>query len=130
MPVETVTVNADGAAPNRVQTDARLSQRFSFAPDDTDDHDGVFDGRGKGDATVQLENDGDVQLDAEVYGAPDPSKSVGDAGVVQLATFNASPNDGAHQAITDPFPYYIVRVSYASGPSGTETFVYMHFARA
>ena len=133
MTVETVIPNVDAPSVNYRQVIQPQNLTGSFIINDTDDHDFKVDGRGKGRMTVVIENPGDQTLTIQVYGMEDDDDDVGDPFVNQIGAdwTVTDADDRGYRTISDPFPFYLVRVTSAGAASGSPTCtVHINFASA
>jgi hypothetical protein len=92
-------------------------QSGSFTGDDTDNHDFVFQGRGKSTVAISIDNAPNKELTWTLYGMHEADGEVGDAGTFQVDTGAialASKSDEGF--IGWNYPYYLLRCAYAVAP--------------
>ena len=94
----------------------------NFAVDDVDNHDFIADSRGKGRASLIIDNESDVAVTVSVYGTHVSTTDIGGRGVVQIgASFAISATSQGYRTIADPFPFYIIRMVGGGGPGDGST---------
>ena len=92
--------------------------RGSFLGDDTDSHDFKFASRGKGrGVTVSMDNAPNKELTYVIYGMHSLAGTVGDVGTFSVVTNVVALGAKGAQAVTAPYPFYLVRLSYAAQPT-------------
>lgn len=101
----------------------------SFIIDDANDHDFKLDARGKSRLTVFVQNPGDQVLTVKVYGMHSLTATVGDVGVKQIGgDFTVATTSAEYRTVSDPFPFYLLRVTPAGAATGSPTCtVYIDF---
>jgi len=103
----------------------------SFAGDDTDNHDMRVDARGKGRMTVCVANKCDKTVTVTVYGMHaigDDHDSYGSVELGQSAgdsQFTVATKKTGYECYNDPFPFFLIRVTVASGGDGEDVTVYV-----
>ena len=109
--------------------------RGTFTSDDTDTHDFVGDGRGKGRLSVSLHTTGTSTYSITVYGMHQSTATVGADGVFAITTFTvastgADSSSLALSTITDPFPFYLASIikSDTAETTNPTISVYMNFS--
>ena len=105
-------------------TDNYLSA--SFTADDTDNHEYRYDAAGRSKSTVAVDNRGNQTITITVYGTQTSTADVGDNNVFQVGQFTIAQTTSAYETFIDPFPFYVVRMSYASTPGGGTTTLYVN----
>ncbi len=100
---------------------------------DTDQNNHDFIGipaKGKGRATVAVNNKTNQTVTVTVYGAQTDTAIPGGAGVFQIGSFTVATVTHGYETFNDPFPFYIVRTAFGSTPNnaGWDTFVNLHSA--
>ena len=97
----------------------------SFVLDDADNHDFGFPSGGKHQLTIVVENPGDVTVTVQLYGAPNPTADVGNAGVLAIGASwtitDAENRDDQEYANVEKYPYYIVRLTSSGAAAGSPT---------
>lgn len=93
----------------------------SFIGDDEDNHDFVFQSRGKQTVQVAIDNAPDAELTWSLYGMSAKDGAVGDAGVFPVDITNAlAAATKVDETITgNCYPYYLLRCVYAAAPTDT-----------
>lgn len=104
----------------------------TFVGDDANDHVYKVCGQGKGRMTVCVNNATDKTATVTVYGAHSATAAIGDAGVVELggsgeSVFTVLTVACDYETYNDPFPYYIIKITLASGPDGEDVTLYVNF---
>ncbi len=95
-------------------------QAGSFVGDDTDNHDFVFEGRGKSVLNFQVNNAPNDVLTWTLYGMHEPDGTVGDVGTFQIDTGTIAAADFADEGFMGySYPFYLLRLAYASAPTDT-----------
>ena len=90
----------------------------SFLGDDTDNHDFKFASRGKGGRmAVSMDNAPNQTVTYTIYGMHSATSTVGDAGTFQLHTGTIVAASKGAQAVTAPYPFYLVRLAYGIAPT-------------
>ena len=94
----------------------------TFAGDDVDYHSFVIDGRGKGNLTVAVHNLTDQTVTVSLYGMHSIDGVVGGTGVfsISAAGFTVATDTTGYKVNTDPFPYFLVRLTFAGVPDGKD----------
>lgn len=102
----------------------------SFAGDDTDNHDMRIDARGKGRMTICLANESDKLATVTVYGMHSLSADHDSYGSVELgqdagdSQFTVAAATTGYECYNDPFPFFLIRVTLASGGDGEDVTIY------
>jgi hypothetical protein len=92
----------------------------SFVGDDEDNHDFVFQSRGKQAVQVALDNAPNAEITWSLYGMHSKSGAVGDAGVFEVDVSNALAAATKVAVLnTSQFPFYLLRCVYAAAPTDT-----------
>lgn len=90
----------------------------SFVADDTDNHQAIFDARGKAKVTVAVDNPANQTVTANVYGLHASDGAVGDVGTFLIGTFTVTAAaDKGYETIADPAPWMLIDLSYAVTPT-------------
>lgn len=90
----------------------------SFTGDDEDNHDFVFQGRGKQAVQVAIDNAPNAELTWSLYGMHSADGAVADAGVFEVDVSNALAAASKVATMnTTQFPYYLLRCAYAAAPT-------------
>ncbi|MFA5429840.1 MAG: hypothetical protein WC329_01620 [Candidatus Omnitrophota bacterium] len=92
-------------------------QTGSFVGDDTDNHDFVFQGRGKSCPQIDIHNAPNKELTWTLYGMHEKDGEVGDPGTYQIdtgAVDAAGQYDDAWFGYA--FPFFLLRLAYAVVP--------------
>lgn len=106
-------------------TDNYLSA--SFTADDTDNHEYRYDAAGRSKSTVAVDNRGNQIITITVYGSQTSTGEVGSVNsIFQVGQFTVGATSVGYETFIDPFPFYIVRMSYASTPGGGTTTLYVN----
>lgn len=126
------------SAPNNIRDNQPQMPSFltgTFTGDDTDFHDYIADGRGKGRLTVAFYTTGTSTYTVSVYGQHSSGTTAGGVGSFFIGSFaayssGAGSTEGGYETIADPFPFYMARVQTsstgdASGPVNT---LYLNFS--
>ena len=98
----------------------------SFAGDDQDNHDFVWEARGKSVVSFAINNATDKQMTWALYGMHASNGTVGDAG-----TFSIDSGTTAAGGQTDEgyigynYPYFLLRCSFSATPDGSTVNVYI-----
>lgn len=93
-------------------------QSGSFVGDDTDNHDFIFQGRGKSVLNFQLDNAPNDTLSWTLYGMHEKDGEVGDAGTFEIDSGTVAAADKADEGFMGySYPYYLLRLAYASAPT-------------
>jgi len=98
----------------------------TLTADDTDNHDYIFSGNGKSVQTVHVYNGANQTLTTTLYGSQTSDGAVGSAGTVSIGSFTTAATTGGYECCSDPFPYYIIRLTYGSTPDGNSTYLYVN----
>lgn len=102
-------------------------QSGSFVGDDTDNHDFIFQGRGKSVLNFQLYNQTDQTLTWTLYGMHESDGTVGDAGTFEIDSDTVLTGARADEGFMGySYPYYLLRLSFASTPDGSTVNVYIN----
>ena len=97
-----------------------------FAGDDTDNHDYYVKSIGKGRGIVALYNATDQTATISVYGSFDEDGDIGDDDIFQIgSSFTVTTASGGYECFNDPFPFYIIRVSFSVTPDGSNASLYV-----
>ena len=97
----------------------------SFTADDADDHIFKVNGRGKGRMTVCVDNPANQSLTVTVYGMHSVTGAIAGTGVVELgevandSQFTVANAAIGYETYNDPFPFYLIKVTYAGAPTDT-----------
>jgi len=92
-------------------------QSGSFTGDDTDNHDFVFQGRGKSTLGIDLDNAPNKELTWTLYGMHEADGEVGDAGTFTIDTGAvALATKMSEGFIGYNYPFYLLRLAYAVAP--------------
>ena len=99
-------------------------KEFSFVANDTNDHDFIVDCRGKAKASICIDNPTDKTATITLYGAHAADADIGDTGVFELegpgnGSFDVATTVKDYTVVNDPFPWMIIRVTFAATPNGT-----------
>lgn len=97
----------------------------TFAGDDTDNHDYYIEGIGKGRGTVALYNATNKTATIAIYGSFDEDGDIGDDDIFLIGSFTVTTASGGYETFNDPFPFYIIRVSFADTPDGETVSLYV-----
>lgn len=98
----------------------------SFTADDTDNHDYRFDAAGRSKSTVAVDNRGNQTVTVTVYGSQSSTAEQNGTNVFQVGQFTVTATTSAYETFIDPFPFYLVRLSYSSTPGGGTTTLYVN----
>jgi len=99
----------------------------SFDANDTDNHDFKFKGMGKGRMTIGINNASDKTVTWALYGSFDEDGDVGDIGVFPIQTgIEVSAASKDYEVCNDPFPFYLVRATVATGANGQTVTVFIN----
>ena len=98
----------------------------SFTADDTDNHEYRFDAAGRSKSTVAVDNRGNQIITITVYGSQTSVSEVGGNDVFQVGQFTIAATTSAYETFIDPFPFYVVRMSYSVTPGGGTTTLYVN----
>ena len=98
----------------------------SFTADDTDNHEFRFDAAGRSKSTIAVDNRGNQIITITVYGSQTSTANIGDNNVFQVGQFTIAASTSAYETFIDPFPFYLVRMSYSSTPGGGTTTLYVN----
>jgi len=92
----------------------------SFVGEDTDDHAAKVDGRGKGRLTYAVDNATDQTVTVTLYGMHTATGEVGGTGVFAIDStgFAVTTATTGYETNNDPFPYYLIRCTFAVTPTG------------
>jgi len=132
------TLSPDSTAPNNIRATQPAMPSFvrgTFLGDDTDNHDFIADGRGKGRLTVAFHTTGTSTYTISMYGQHSTGSTPGDDDNFFIGSFSAFSSGadttaGGYETIADPFPFYMARIQKtdtadASAPTNT---VYLNFS--
>ena len=98
----------------------------TLTADDTDNHDYIFSGNGKSVQTIHVYNGANQTLTTTLYGSQSSSGAVGSVGTVSIGSFTTAATTAGYECSSDPFPYYIIRLTYGSTPDGETTYLYVN----
>jgi len=113
----TKVTGARETSPRQVQMPNPVTATFDA--DDTDNYDARLEGWGKGRFSVVVDNPANDIVTATVYGMFSSDGDVGDADVFEIGSFTVAAADKGYETVNDPFPWYLVRLNYASAPTDT-----------
>lgn len=115
MTVEALTNN--GPEVHYRQAISPTNKSGTFAGDDTDNHDFIFQGRGKSVLNISIDNAPNKDLTWTLYGMHEADGDVGDAGTFELDTGEIGDTEKADEGfIGYSYPYYLLRCAFAEAP--------------
>jgi len=136
MPVENLF--PDSSSPNDIRSTQPIMPSFlrgTFLSDDTDNHDFIGDGRGKGRLTIAYHSTATSTYTVSMYGQHSADSTVGGIGNFFIGSFSASSTGfgstaGGYETIADPFPFYLARFqkSDTAGTTNATNTVFMNFS--
>lgn len=98
----------------------------SFSTDDTDNHDFRFDAAGRSKSTIAVDNRANQIITITVYGSQTSTAEVSGNNVFQVGQFTVATTTSAYETFIDPFPFYLVRMTYSVTPSTVTTTLYVN----
>lgn len=109
--------DAEAAAPEYRQTIRPVDLEGTLATNDTDTHDYRVDARGKAKMTVAVDNPANQAVTVTVYGLNDSASVVADTDTQTVGSFTVSNASRDYQTVSDPFPFYMVRLAHTVAPT-------------
>jgi len=126
-------LNSDAQDVAASQAGRAVNYKATWVINDTDNHDFMFRGSGKGSFTALVDiATSDQTVTYSIYGAHATDSDIGDTGVIQIGS-SGSVTDGEDVeavTVTDTwYPYYLMRLVSAGAATGSPTCtVYVNFA--
>jgi len=100
------------------QTISPNHQYGSFTADDTDNHDFIFQGRGKSVISIAIDNPANKDLSWTLYGMHESDGEVGDAGTFTIDSGTVSSGNKDDEGFVGyTYPYYLLRLAYSVKPT-------------
>ena len=123
--MSTVAITAISTNQDRgSQIQSPITLKGSFTAHDTNDHVMTVASHGKSKMTVSVDNPANQIATVKVYGTHLATGAIGGTGTFYLNTFTVAAANadqalvqGGYDSYDDPFPWYLIDVSYASSPT-------------